>query len=276
MRAFITGASGFIGSHLSNELRSIGHDVVAPTHRDMDITSPESVLSCVGDAKPDWIFHCAALTRGETSILEQVNVSGTASVIAAARAHTVQALIVAGTNVEYGDAIAPFDESTVPHPVTEYGRTKLLATQLACAQKDVPIAVLRFSNVYGPGGHSFIELLLGVDTRHEQVRVSDDIVRDYVHVRDVSRALIAAAERIDSCRGQVINISSGEVFATRHIVELYAQMHHIPLADIVSDQPYMPQPGDQLSNAARNDKARVTLHWQPTMSLLDTLGAPHR
>lgn len=271
MRVLITGGTGFIGRQLKTDLIALGHDVTAPTRTEMDITDEASVFSAVEAAQPDWIIHLAALTSGDEAEMVRANVEGTQNVINAARTVKVSAVVIAGTNAEYGDAPTPFLETTIPHPINAYGRTKLEATQHALEATDIPVAVLRFSNVYGEGGRSFIELFADAVRAGSTVRTSNTIIRDFVHVSDASRACIAAAEHIAACRGRVLNIASGETFTTQEITRQFSDISHIPLEVLVSSTPYVPKCADQESNAADNRLAAECIGWKPSTKLRDVL-----
>ncbi len=272
MKAFVTGGAGFIGTRLIAELTRLGHRVVAPSRADLDITDPSALRAAVRTVAPDWVFHLAALTTGNEDEMTRVNVGGTTHVIDAAADISVRAIIVAGTNMEYGDVATPFLEETIPHPMSAYGRTKLEATYRALEKNSVvPVTVLRFSNVYGPGGRSFIEKLREALRAGTRVQVSDTAVRDFIHVDDVVQALIAAAVKIDTVRGQVINICSGEVYTTAELVRTAAQMRGVPLGRVMAQEPYILALTDQISNAASNARARELLGWSAQISLKQEL-----
>ncbi len=271
MRAFLTGGSGFIGTRLKSDLIALGYEVIAPSHAEMDIISQISVHRAIETAQPDVVFHCAALTSGDEEAMYRVNVDGLRNVMGASRSVQLSAVVIVGSNVEYGNAATPFFETTVPLPTSVYGCTKNEATQLALQDETVPVVVLRFSNVYGEGGHSFIERLASAVYAGTTVQISDTLVRDFVHVSDASRACVLAATHITACRGQILNIASGDVYTTRQIVQMFCDMKHMPLSTFVSNIPYVPKSDDQLSNVADSTKARARIHWKPLISLRDAL-----
>jgi nucleoside-diphosphate-sugar epimerase len=216
MIAVVTGSTGFIGRHLVDALLELGAEVralVRPEtardrrdprigHWEADLLDDRSVRE-----SPVWtgvtnVFHLAGLTRART--LDQFrggNVFPTANVLAAlaGRGGRPPRVVLVSSQAAAGPssgADSPVRETDRPLPIEAYGRSKLQAEQAVVRYRDaLPITIVRPSSVYGPGDRDFLQLF-----RQERRRIAVRVVpRDHqlslVHVRDVVRALILAAER---------------------------------------------------------------------------------
>lgn len=261
MRAYITGGSGFIGSHLRHVLARNGHSVIAPEHNELDITNARAVAESVSSSKPDWVFHLAGRTKGTYEALKEVNVTGTQNILVSA-AHC-RAIVVAGSIAEYGNAPIPLHEHSPTHPLTPYARTKCEASMMAL-ESHSSVTVVRISNVYGPGEtQNFMAHALRAIRAGSNVRVNASIVRDFVHVEDVASAMLKVAERIDVCRERVINISSGDPHTMPEIASFIARRIGIDPGTFVAPEPYIIDATEQLSNEALNETAKQLLDWNP-------------
>jgi len=155
--ALILG-TGMVGSALERLAPEHGWQAIALNHRDVEVTDPESVISAVREARPDVVFHAAALTR--VNYCEEhpaeamaVNATGTANVAAAA-ANAGARLVYFSTDYVFdGTKGSPYTEDDDPNPVNEYGWSKLAgeAHVLAHARGQV----VRTSGVFGPRADRF-------------------------------------------------------------------------------------------------------------------------
>lgn len=225
MRVFVTGGSGFIGTRLVATLLENKHEVVCLSRSGAssallanmgadvlsgDLTDSDSVRSCISEAKPTHVAHCAAeiATQRNKDRIEQVNIRGTLSLIEACRSVDDLKCFLFLSTVVRGDAEGQvFTEDTPIPATTAYGRSKQLGDEMVLqAHKDwgLPGVVLRPSHVYGPGGW-FAELL------------SDKLFRipgkgenwwDMVHVDDVVSACTMLLEKAPA--GEVYHVVDDE------------------------------------------------------------------
>ena len=214
MRAFVTGASGFIGQELCTQLSERGHEVSALVRRRGsepagtkavrgDLRDEQGIAEALASERPDWVFHLAAEIASQRSArkVREVNVLGTRRLVDACLALAGSEpgsgpRIVFASTVVTGEAGGTLLTEDTQLPVqTPYGHSKQEGERLIL-QSGLPAVVLRPSHVYGPGGWYANELVarlrgpgrLAVIGRGENMW-------DVVHVHDVAAALLLAAER---------------------------------------------------------------------------------
>lgn len=222
----VTGASGFIGTRLIRHMQATGLDAVGWTRAMGDLRDETSVQAALADLKPMRIFHLAASTPNQAGASWQqiVDEQRMLSNLAYAMPGHCR-LIYTGSMAEYGRS-GTFDELDPCFPDTPYGGAKFACTALALALRanlQLDIHVARLFGVYG-GGEKDSRLLPALVRRLAQgaaVPLSDGRqVRDFVHVEDVSHALIALAEARD--RPAIVNIGTGVGVTVREVCEAVA------------------------------------------------------
>jgi nucleoside-diphosphate-sugar epimerase len=295
MRCVVTGAAGFIGSHLCEHLLARDHEVrgidafvpyypaaVKVRNLDAAMARPrfrlhrldlrhDSLESALAGA--DVVFHLAAmpgLTRSWTDFdgYWSCNVLATQRLLEAVhRSDTpIRRVVYASTSSVYG-VNACGDETQPTEPVSPYGATKLAAEQLCrsyAAAYGVPVVTLRYFSVYGPrqrpdmGYHKFIGALL----RDEPVTVCGDglQVRGNTYVADCVEATAAAA---NAPAGEVFNVGGGEAASVWDVLKRLEALAGRPAQ--VRQAPA--RPGDQRQTLADTTKLTTRLGWRPRTSL---------
>lgn len=215
MRLLLLGATGFIGRHVAARAAAAGHEVVAS----------RTVPSALSELAPGAVLNCAGATSGTVAQLVSGNVAVVGSLVAALAGTGIR-LVHLGSAAEYGDQPpGPVREDATPCPVSPYGITKLAGTALVGAA-GLNAVVLRVFNPVGPGspptslpGRLAVELSSSSGTDLHLGPLT--AYRDFVDVRDVADAMLAAATT-DGPLPAVLNIGSGRAVRIRELADSLA------------------------------------------------------
>lgn len=278
----VTGASGFIGSHLVVALRSAGADVVGDSDTVggfLDVTDQAQVHEVFARHRPEAVVHLGGVSGPMVSAdhprsVVEVNIGGTANLLEAARANATRQFVFASSNAVYGNNPGALDEhTTMVNPSSVYGVTKVCGEQLTAVYgRDYHMATsaLRICPVYGPGRsthcivRSFTEnALAGTVSR---VAFGADLPRQYVHVDDVVGAIAAALRAGSHPAGMAINISGGEVLTVGDIAAIVTDL--LPTARI--EFGHGPDPDDRdVQGPFVLTRAKEILGFDPQVSMRD-------
>jgi nucleoside-diphosphate-sugar epimerase len=301
MRCIVTGAAGFIGSHLCERLLQLGHHVLgvdafipyySPAVKERNLVQARShpafrlhrldlrkdlLEAVLADA--DVVFHLAAMPGLNQSWTDfdayaTCNLQATHRLLEAIRrfAPGLHRLIYASTSSVYG-RFGSGDESLPTKPVSPYGVTKLAAENLCRAYADthdLPVVALRYFSVYGPrqrpdmGYHRFIRAI----QQHEPVTVYGDghQMRGNTYVTDCVEATVAAMQ---APIGEVFNVGGGEIAS---VWEILAKLERLAgRSAIIQHEPA--RPGDQRHTLADTSKLLRHLGWEPRTRLDEGLAS---
>ena len=275
----ITGASGFVGSHLVAEL---GDDAL-PT--DVDVTDPEDVAAAVRTTSPRAVVHLAACASVADSWKDppgawRVNALGTVNVLAAVRAEAPAARVILASSGEvYGRAdTIPTPENAPTAPLSPYAASKV-AAEVACAQMvrsdGLDVVVVRAFPLIGPGqgGNfaigSWVRQIATLESRGGGVlRVGDlEVKRDLTDVRDACAALRLLLN--PDVPASTYNMASGTAVALEDVVESLRRLATRPIE--VERDPARLRPSDIRILAGDSSKLHRATGWQPTISLETSL-----
>jgi UDP-glucuronate 4-epimerase len=292
-RYAVTGAAGFIGSHLANALAAAGHEVVGidcfteyydvavkeENARGLDLRRIDLARDEIDLEGIDGVFHLAG-QPGVASFGDVFDLYVERNVVAGQRvfeaaARTGVRVVFASSSSVYGEAERyPTPEDTPPRPLSPYGITKLAAEHLARAYGrsfDLDVVVLRYFNAYGPRQRPDMAFprVIGALAEGKPFTLFGDgkQSRSFTFVLDVVEATVLAMER--GAPGAVYNVGGGEE-AT--MLETIAMLERISGRTL--EARYAPSvPGDQRRTKADTTRIRDDLGWRPATPLADGLRA---
>lgn len=301
----ITGAAGFIGSHLTDRLLAQGRPVVgldnfcdfydpaakrrnlakamgnpAFTLVEADIRDREKVLRTFEQHRPAAVVHLAAMAGVRPSIerpayYTDVNLSGTVNLLDAAVAQNVKQFLFASSSSVYGNnPKVPFAETDpVDHPISPYAATKK-AGELICHSywhvHHLPIFCLRFFTVFGPRQRPDLAInkFLRLVSQGKPIPVFGDgsTSRDYTYVQDIVAGIEAAMQRCDPAAGyRIYNLGGNHPASLSQLIQTVEEV--VGKKAILQRLPM--QPGDVERTWADLSRSAAELGYRPTTTLLE-------
>ena len=306
MRAVVTGAAGFIGSHLSGALLDRGFDVVGvdcftdyyprplkEANVDVNRTRKgftfvearlqEADLNALLDGATH-VFHLAAQAGVRKSwgadfrIYTSNNVDASQQLLEACVNRPLHRFVYASSSSLYGDNVSiPMREDALPQPVSPYGVTKLAAEQLGYlyhVNHGVPTTALRYFTVYGPrqrpdmAFNRFIRASL--DRQAITVYGDGEQTRDFTFVADAVAATMAAGDR--GVPGRAYNVGGGSRVSMNQVIDIIGRVAGRRLE--VRHEPA--QKGDMRDTYADTTLARADLGFAPSVTLEQGIEAEYR
>jgi len=284
----VTGGSGFIGSHVVDELVSAGagrvvvldkivrednlRDALQSGHVEIvegDILDRAGIRAHMGGV--DGVFHMAVLPLGPCNenprLGLDVNIVGSFNVFEAAKDAGVSKIVFSSASSVYGDTFETMDESHPLNARTFYGATKIASEYLLRGfheHYDLDYVVLRYMNVYGPrqDGGLVINVLRRIQAGEAPTIQGDGSQSfDFVHVADVARANIRAME--SDVTGEAFNIGGGNEATVREIVERLIALSDSRIKPDVQADVKVPM----MRRVGSNKKAGSLLAWEPSFDL---------
>lgn len=304
LRALITGAAGFAGTHLAEFLLGDGAlEVWGTYHRSpvpalpslaglqsvpCDTSDPERVRALLADVRPNWIFHLAGQSDVGGSwesawATFELNVRGQLNILQTMVELDLDArVLVIGSNNEYGlvkpDDL-PLDERTPLRPDTPYGVSKvaqdLLGLQFYLSHRLRTVRVRCFNYIGPRQGDHFVTAAFARQIAEIEAGLSEPVLRvgnlssqrDFTDVRDVVRALRLALERCAD--GEVYNIGSGRSVMIERLLDILLSYARCPIQ--VEPDPARLRPSDVPRSVADIRKFTHATGWQPRISIEQSL-----
>lgn len=295
-KILVTGADGFIGSHLTEYLVKQGYDVKAFVLYNSFNSwgwlddSPKEIKNAIevfsGDVRDaygvkaamkgcDAVLHLAALiaipySYHSPATYVETNIMGTLNVLQAARELSVQKIVHTSTSEVYGTAqFVPITESHPLQGQSPYSASKIGADQIAYSfytSFQQPVAIIRPFNTYGPrqSARAVIPTVISqIAAGNERIQLGAlHPTRDFNYVEDTVRGFVASLESPASI-GEVINIGSNYEISIQDTVKLIAEVMGREVEVVMDEKRLRPAKSEVERLWADNRKAKELLNWQP-------------
>ena len=302
-RVLVTGAGGFIGSHVVEHLVERGavvrafvrynsrndygrlQDVPAAVLEEVevftgDLANPEAVAGASDGC--DTVLHLGALIPIPYSYRHPrefvtTNVEGTLNVLEAARRADVRRVVHTSTSEVYGTAQEiPIPETHPLHPQSPYAASKVAADQLALSFQrsfSLPVVVVRPFNTFGPrqSARAVIPTIVSQALARDHVELGAlDPTRDFLFVADTARGVVRSAE-IDGVEGEEFNLGTGEERSIGDVVAEVGDLLGRELVVVTTEERLRPPDSEVERLVADVARARDRLAWAPETSFADGL-----
>ncbi len=297
----ITGGTGFVGSHLVEELIQLGANVVTTFQTinplsyfftqeldkktsmvNIDICDYEKVFDIVTKFNTDYIFHLAAQPIVEVAYYNPKrtlysNILGTVNILESARLFPkVKAVIVASSDKAYGKLekgkYIENDPLRGDHPYEVSKSSADLICYSYFKTYQLPVVITRFGNIYGEGDLSFSRIIPGIIKSmltNEPLLIRSDgkFVRDYLYVKDVVSGYIILLNNIRKIKGEAFNFGSDESLSVIEVLNLTQKLLSRKISYKILDIEKNEIPYQSLNYS----KIKKTLGWKPKHTLRDTM-----
>jgi len=302
MKVFLTGADGFIGSHLAEALVRDGHDVTAlviynsfdswgwldnvPADISQqikvvpgDVRDPTQMMSLVQGH--DAVLHLAALIAIPFSYVApdqyvQTNISGTLNLLNAARAHGIGRFIHTSTSEVYGTArYVPMDEGHPLQGQSPYSATKIGADQMVSSfytSFGLPTVTIRPFNTFGPrqSARAVIPTIISqLAAGKKEISLGAlEPTRDFTYVSDTVGGFLAALNSTNGV-GETVNLGAGFEVSIGETFSTIARLMESSAVAVADDQRLRPENSEVERLFSNNAKAKELFGWQPALAGID-------
>ncbi|MCP4275855.1 MAG: SDR family NAD(P)-dependent oxidoreductase [Gammaproteobacteria bacterium] len=302
MKALITGADGFIGSHLTEMLVRKGYSVAALSQYNSfnswgwleDVACADEIEVLSGDIRDshycrhitqgvDVIFHLAALIAIPYSYVApesyvDTNVKGTLNICQAALDNKVKRLIHTSTSEVYGTAqYVPIDEKHPLQAQSPYSATKIAADAMATSYFnafDLPVTIARPFNTYGPrqSARAVIPTIITqIATGKKQIKLGDvSPTRDFNYVEDTCRGFLQLAN-CDAAIGETVNIGSNYEISVGDTLNLIKELMGSDVEFVVDEQRIRPEKSEVFRLWCDNTRIEQLTGFKPQVNIRDGL-----
>lgn len=296
-KVLVTGADGFIGSHLTEALLRKGYKVRALSYYNSfnnwgfleGIEHPNLEIVC-GDVRDgnfcreivkdmDMVFHLAALIAIPYSYVApesyvDTNVKGTLNICVASKDAGVEKILVTSTSEVYGTALyVPIDEKHPRQPQSPYSASKIGADAIALSFNHafgLPVTIVRPFNTYGPrqSARAFIPTIITqIASGNREIKVGDlTPTRDFNYVADTVAGFIAIAEADDTV-GKEINIATGKDYSMRETLEKIAEIMNADVKWVQDPARMRPKDSEVYRLCGDNSLIEKLTDWRPRFDL---------
>lgn len=285
-RVFITGVTGFVGSHLSNYFRKKGEDVVGVSRNSpsskhilqINLTNRQALATLFKQTTFSACFHLAGeslVENGQRYPYQTLreNILSSLNILELCRIHKVPRIIIASTAQVYGNTHGICHEDMSPKPSRPYETSKTCIDLIAQSYADsfrLPVVIPRFVNIYGPGDLNFTRVIpktiRSIFRRESPELWGEGITRDYLYIDDAVDAYVKLAGLPDVAieKNRIFNFGTGEPITVRKLIETLIQLSEEKLVIRKIDDK---REGEVGSQTISSEKTRRILDWQPKTKL---------
>ena len=282
VKLLITGALGQLGTDLVLSAQKSGHEVIAASHNDLDITDISQVGRVVGEANVDAIIHAAAWTavdacESDSQKAMAVNRDGTANIVSVAREYGARVIYISTDYVFDGTKSTPYIESDLPNPQSVYGASKLAGEQQIDLTTD---QIVRISWVCGEHGANMVKTILRLAASNPTLTFVNDQIGSPTFTSDAAPAIVELATSDSAGIWHLTNQGSTSWFGfARDVLSAAGQDPNRVIATTTELlQPARPakRPANSVLDNARMRQANLTMlddYHIPLQRLVDVLAS---
>ena len=226
MKVLVTGAGGLVGRAVGEHCRSLGDEVFAYQHKDLDITDRSSVHETIQEKQPDVVINCAAWTNVDACESDPdrafaANAAGPENLAAACKAASCRFITISTDYVFDGEKAGFYTQEDAPNPLSVYAASKLKGEQLSALANDRAI-IVRTGYIFGPGGANYLCTVVGRAKSGEKLKAISDMYGTPTYAKDLAVRLRNLAEIGAPGIYHVVNSGAGASFEdfTRRAVAL--------------------------------------------------------
>lgn len=276
MRVLITGAAGMLGSDLQTAARDAGHEVIALSRQDLDITDADATEQALTDAKPEVVINAAAYTRVDDAEshpdeAHQINAQGAGNVARAAAIADAHIIHLSTDYVFDGTKTSgPYVESDETGPRSVYGATKLQGELMVAQAAPASHTIVRSSWLFGNHGPCFPATILKLAGERDTVNVVVDQRGCPTFTPDLAQAIlrIAQADADDALLGVVHIAGGGEAswfeFAREIVTQAGARATVDPCTTADFPRP-APRPAYSVLRSERGEDVPLLRDWREAL-----------
>jgi len=228
-RVLITGASGFVGFHLIEAALTSGLEVYAAVRSgsqvkhlqgfdiqyvQVDFTAAEKIQETILQYKIDYVIHAAGITKARTEAeYNLINATYTRNLAVASISAGIEKFVFVSSLAALGPLTSLNEvlrDDSVPHPVTSYGKSKLLAEQYLAALPELPLIVIRPTAVYGPREKDIFILFSSINKGLEPYIGAFKQQLSFIYVKDLASIIVKALSA--EITPQYFNVSDGHIY----------------------------------------------------------------
>lgn len=306
-RVLVTGGAGYIGSHTCKALAQAGYELcvyddLSTGHAELvkwgtleqgDLRDAARLRDVFSRFRPDAVMHFAALATlpacaADPALCEQVNVQGTANLLAAMRESGCSDIVFSSSCAVYSPDNAPLHENSALGPQNVYGHSKLAGENLCFKTPDIRAVALRYFNAAGadadgecgewhePETHALPLLIAAACGKGQTFRLfgtdyptpDGSAIRDYIHVSDLANAHVRALDYLQNGGEPVaLNVGGGRGVSVKELLAAVekATGRSVPVQHCPRRE------GDPVQLVADARKINAVLGWQPSCTTIETI-----